>query len=74
MSKKEKFKIGDLVTIKSGGPEMTIEDVSEEKAYAQVVYFGTTDCGLSFGFGPPPRSLIRCGYPKKCLVLAESSK
>jgi len=44
------FKVGDVVTIKSGGPHMTVTHVGPH--YIQVIYF-TERTGITDGTFPP---------------------
>ena len=47
-----KFKIGDLVRLKSGGPIMTINTHSFETSLRQCVWFGEDDQIHSHDFHP----------------------
>ena len=41
------FKIGDVVKLKSGGPDMTVKEINTENRYITCVYFYNGDLRMA---------------------------
>jgi uncharacterized protein YodC (DUF2158 family) len=63
----EKLKVGDVVTLKSGGKEMTIVSISEEDDTACVAMFLRNGGLMLGGFGAGGDELHKDKLPLVCL-------
>lgn len=66
MEDENKFKVGDVVTLKSGGPCMTVVEASDESPYVMTVRYEAGSCG--YETHQFQRAALERGYPDNASI------